>query len=266
MLHTETAHSLRHELVAGTVQRGIDDAKLIGSLGDHRGIDGLTQHLLEERLVSLIAEQLYHAALERTLKVALGIEYTIEDIGLCYLCGYGIRLLRSELSAVRPVCLISVILLRIVRGGDIHTRCRAESAHRKGQLRGRLNRSEEIYLDPVVRHDRRSGAGETTRIVSAVAAYHNAALYSVLSAGTDVRGKALCRLRNGIDIHIMHAHSHRTAKSRRTEAEQRAEALLYLVLIASQSLKLRSLALSELIRREPALVVLHEFFQCFFSY
>ena len=79
-------------------------------------------------------------------------------------------MLRRKLSAVRPIDLIAVIFLGVVRGGYVKSRGRAVVANGKAKLGSRPQRVKNAHMDAVCSHNAGGFPGKQLAVVAAVEA------------------------------------------------------------------------------------------------
>ena len=236
------------------MQRRIDDREIVCDLLHRIGIDALRQHIFEVDAVDLFADDADLACLYGFGIVIL--LHTVENVDRLDLCRDDVGMLRRQLCAVLPICLIAVVLLRIVRRGDVDARDAAEVANGERKLRRGANAVKNIDGDAVCREDRRSGLGKQRRIVAAVVCNDNAAAHCVRALEGDHLRHALRRLCNGVNIHLIEARAHRAAQTARAEFQIAEEAHLDLVMITCDRLQITAAVCVQLRLMQPALVIL----------
>ena len=130
----------------------------------------------------------------------------------------------SDLCTIRPISLVTVVLLRIVRSRDNHTRMALELADGETQLGRRTQRVEQKDGKTVRCKDISHMLGKQTRIVAAVVTDGNANLFTgeILF---QIVSQSLRSSAYRIDIHTVAAHTHDAAQASRTEFEILIEAL-----------------------------------------
>ena len=139
--------------------------------------------------------------------------------------GDDVLVMRSRhLGAVRPVGLVAVVLLGVVRRRHDHTRVAFQLADRKAQLRRRTQRVEEVNIEAVRGENVRHALGEHPRIVAAVVGHGNPHLLARKVLLQVVR-KSLRRGANRIDVHAVRTYAHDPAKASRSEFQILVEAL-----------------------------------------
>ena len=111
---------------------------LIDVLASNRSLHDLA----DVCLIHLIAENL-NKAFSQSL-IIVHCLYVLEDIYLCYFGRYNVCMLRSELRAVCPVCLVSVVFLRIVASCDVDACDRTGLSDCKRKLRCRTHIVEDV--------------------------------------------------------------------------------------------------------------------------
>ena len=216
VLEAPRAQAQRDDDAARAVQGRIDDVQVLLAQDDvlvHHG-------LLDGRQVVIV-----HLAADDLDEVLVGHELHVLDLHLVHLVDDA-RVVRGQhLGAVVPVGLVSVVLLRVVRGRDVHAGLGAELADGKRDLGRGAQRLEEVGLDAVGREDVGHRLGEGARVVAAVVAHHDA---QVLAAGEgleDVVGEALRGHADDVLVHAVRARAHDAAQAARAELEVLVEGL-----------------------------------------
>ena len=132
----------------------------------------------------------------------------------------------EHLRAILPVSLVSVVLFRVVRSGDVHTTLTFEVTDSETNLRSRTERLEQVHLDTVSREDVGYGLCEETTVVTAIVTYHNshlAVLYVLKTTFTlhleQVVRITLGSLCHNVFVHSVGTYSHDTAQTAGTEFE-----------------------------------------------
>ena len=125
---------------------------------------------------------------------------------------------RNDLSAVRPVGLVSVVLFRIVRSGDHYAAVAMEMTYREAQLRGRPQRVEQVNLEAVGRENVRHPFGEKAAVVAAVMADGHADRFVGESLFQVVR-QSLSGHADRVDVHPVRADSHDSPQAARAELQ-----------------------------------------------
>ena len=165
-------------------------------------------------------------------------------------------MLRRQLCAVLPVRLVAVVLLRVVRRGDVDARDAAEVADGERKLRRGAHTVKDADGDAVGREDRRGGLGKQRRIVAAVVCNDDAAAHGVRALERDHLRHALRRLCDGVDIHLVESCAHRAAQTARAELQVAEEAHLDLVAVACDRFQLAAAVRIQLRLMQPALIIL----------
>ena len=123
-----------------------------------------------------------------------------------------VAVMRSEhLCPVRPISLVAVVFLGVVRGGDHYATLAAQFADSKGYLGRRTKALEEIDLDAISREDLSCDACEDITIVTAVVTDSYRDLGEGSESLLEVVRQALCSGSDGVAVHAIGAYAHDSA-------------------------------------------------------
>ena len=120
---------------------------------------------------------------------------------------------REHLRAVVPISLVTVVLLGVVAGCDIHTTLTAEVTDGVRNLGSGTQILEKIDLYSIGREDVSRNFGKQTAVVTAVVAHNNRNLLKVFEALVQIVGQALCGTTHCIDVHTVASCAHNTAQA-----------------------------------------------------
>ena len=255
MPDTQTGQSLRHQLIAAAVERGIHHLEGIRHLGDGIVIVDHIHDICHEFAVGLVAHGLDEARLDGLVEVhAL---HAGEDVNLLQLGGDGGGVVGRQLRTVLPVDLVAVVLLGVVAGGDVDARLAAILPHGKAQLRGGTQRLEDPHMDAVGGAYLGGGPGKLHGVVAAVHADGHAPLFGVLALGADHVGKALGGPADHVHVHLVQTHLHGAPQSRRAELQRAVEPALDLLFVPGDGLKLLHLVRRQCAAMQPLFVLIH---------
>ena len=126
-------------------------------------------------------------------------------------------MLGGELGAVLPISLIAVILLGIMRCGNVYSRNASKLTDSKGKLGSGAERVKDIYLYARCRQNFSRNPCKKLGVVSRIVRDNNAVVCSVFLY--DEVGKSLSSLSNGIYVHRVHTDLHSAAETRSTEGK-----------------------------------------------
>ena len=163
MLDAKTRQRLGHELVATAMEGRVDELEVVGDLFDGLIVVDHAHDICHEALVTVLTEHRDEALVDGFVKVHR--RDAGEDVDVLELPGDGRGVLGRQLRAVRPVDLVAVVLLGIVRRGDVDARLAAVFAHGERELRRRAQGLKELDGDAVARHDAGRGARSRRRKV-----------------------------------------------------------------------------------------------------
>ncbi len=180
-----------------------------------------------------------------------------ENIDLSDRVGNDLRLFGSNLCTVFPVCLVAVILLGVVAGGDVDARLTAIFPHGKAQLRRGPQGRKNPHMDTVGGTYFRRGPGKLHGMMAAVHADGHAALLRLLALGTDDIGKALCGPADDVHVHLVQPHLHGAPQSGSTELQRTVKPALDLLLISGDGFQLLHLIGRQCAAVQPLFVLTH---------
>ena len=220
---------LGNELIASTVERSVYYFKIRRYLCDDRFVYGLSEHTFEICLVGLGSYKLDLTLSHGFVKVAA--DKVIEYIDLAHLLGDRLGVLRRKLSAVRPIYLVAVILLGVVRCGYVKTGSGSVVSHGEAQLRSRAQSVKNAHMDAVCGHNACSLMSKKLAVVAAVKADGYALFHCLLALGLDDVCKRLGGVADYVDIHLMQTELHCSAQSGSAELERRKKAALDLFFV-----------------------------------
>ena len=117
----------------------------------------------------------------------------------------------EHLCPVRPISLIAVVFLWVVRGGDHYAALAAKFTNSKGYLGRRTKALEEIDLDAVSREDLSGDACEDITIITAIMADNYRDFGEGSESLLEVVRQALCSGSDGVAVHAIGAYAHDSA-------------------------------------------------------
>ena len=145
-------------LVSRAVEGGVDHAEGVGHLGHGLPVVNLIQHVGEEFVIGLPAQQ-GDEPLGPGLFVVHGPDI-VKDIQGLHLGGDGRRVLGGQLGAVGPIDLVAIVLRGIVAGGDVESGHTAVLPHGEGELRRGAHGLKKAHGDAVGGHHPGGGPGK----------------------------------------------------------------------------------------------------------
>ena len=234
VLESDPLQCLGYELVARAVQRCVDDLEVVRDLCHNLWVDRLSEDIFKIYFVELVGNVFDNTRSQRVLE--LHLLHVVENIGCGDEFGHRLGMIGRELRAVLPVRLVAVVLLRIVRCGDVDSGYAMKLAHRERQYRSRANAAEQVNLDAVRGEHARGGFGEQARVVAAVAADRDA--HFGFAFFVDEVGESLRRVRHCVDVHRVCTGYHRAAQSAGTELQVLDKPELDLLIVVSDGAKL----------------------------
>ena len=117
----------------------------------------------------------------------------------------------EHLCPVRPISLIAVVFLGVVRGGDHYAALAAKFTNSKGYLGRRTKALEEIDLDAVSREDLSGDTCEDVTIIAAVVADSYRDLGEGSESLLEVVRQTLRSSSDGVAVHAVGAYAHNSA-------------------------------------------------------
>ena len=235
------------------MERRVDHLEFIRYFLDHFFIDGLSHDLLHKGVIGLLAQNLDSAALDGLVEIA-GLEAG-EDVNGFHLSGNGVRLLGGQLGAVSPVDLVAVILLGVVAGGDVQSGDGAVVQHGKAQLRGGAQGVKDAHMHAVGSHDAGSLPGEGLAVEAAVIGNGDALALCFLALGGNNVGEGLGSVTNDVHVHVVQAQLHGASETGSAELQRGKEAILDLLLVIGDGVKLCPFLLAEGGAVQPMLIL-----------
>ena len=205
--HADALEDARDAFEARSVQGRIHDAQGAARIGDRLRGDGIDERI-HDRVVDPRDEARAHGVVEiHAAHVVEGIDRVdgCGDVG----CG-----LRSDLAAVRAVDLVAVIGRGIMARRHVDACRTAQTAHREGKRRRRLDAREHERADAVGRQDAGDAADEGFSPVAGIARNGNRRR---VEAFVQVACKPLRRAADGIDVHAVRADAQDAAQPGRSE-------------------------------------------------
>ncbi len=125
----------------------------------------------------------------------------------------------DDLGAVAPICLIAIVFLRIMAGGDVHAALASEFADGETQLRSRTEAVEEIHLYAVGRENISHDFSELAAVVAHVVSNSHTDLGKIGESLVEIVGQSLGGCTHGIYVHAVGACSHDAAQTTGAELE-----------------------------------------------
>ena len=113
-----------------------------------------------------------HFATNNLNLIPVSLKLHLVDSNLVYLVDDSLVVRSQNLSAIAPVSLVAVVLLRVVRSCYVYTSLSTKLTDGERNLRCRAQSLEEISLDAISREDGCHGLSKETRIVAAVVTYY----------------------------------------------------------------------------------------------
>ena len=123
----------------------------------------------------------------------------------------------EHLCPVRPISLIAVVFLGVVRGGDHYAALAAKFTNSKGYLGRRTKALEEIDLDAVSREDLSGDACEDITIITAIMADNYRNFGEGSESLLEVVRQSLCSRPDGVAVHAVGAYAHDPTQTTRAE-------------------------------------------------
>ena len=123
-----------------------------------------------------------------------------------------VAVMRSQhLCPVRPISLVAVVFLGVVRCSDHYAALAAQFADSKRYLGRRTKALEEIDLDAVSREDLSGDACEDITIITAIMADSYRDFGEGSESLLEVVRQALCSGSDGVAVHAIGAYAHDSA-------------------------------------------------------
>ena len=223
ILEAPTAQAHRNDLTTGTVHRGINDIEVFLTkdrvLVDHDVFD--CHHII-----------IVHLAADDLNEIRVSLPFDILHAHFVHLFDDTLIMRLEHLATILPVCFISVILLRVVGSGNVHTTLTFEVTDSERNLRRRAKRLKQIHLDAVGGEDVCHRLSEQTTVVTAVVTYDHsyATVLNVLKTAfflhfQHVVGITLGSLSHDVLVHTVRADTHDTTQTTGTKLEGTIESV-----------------------------------------
>ena len=248
-VHVGEAQLLQHswnEHNACPVQRRVDDFHVVVA-ADEVGVEGVLLHAVEVDLVQCLADG-FNALL------AAGHVDILEVFDFQHLVNHRRVVRGGQLAAVAPICLVAVILLGVVAGGEHHAGVAAVVAHGEAELRRGAHAVEEVDVEAVGGQHMGRDFGKLAAVVAAVVADGGAQLRLAGVAFAHIVGQPLRGHGHGVAVHAVGAHAHDAAQPAGAELQMAVEALVQLRGIVGHRLN-GGLGFGVVVAVEPCLYV-----------
>ena len=236
ILNADLLEDAADGLVAGAVERRIDDLEFLARGLHQLGLDGQRLDLRDVVVVHFLAAD----DLQQPLRLRLGLVHlhrVLVAVG-ADAREHLIGILRRHLRAVLPIDLVAVILRRVVAGGDDDARDGVQMAHRVGKNRHRAQLVKQIHVDALVAEHERGSLRELRAHPAGIIRDDHAALAVFRVLAVDVIGKALGRAANVVQVHAVCARAEHAAHARRAEGQLGIKTILDFLFIARDGLQL----------------------------
>ena len=241
-------------LVSRAVEGGVDHAEGVGHLGHGLPVVNLIQHVGEEFVIGLPAQQ-GDEPLGPGLFVVHGPDI-VKDIQGLHLGGDGRRVLGGQLGAVGPIDLVAIVLRGIVAGGDVESGHTAVLPHGEGELRRGAHGLKKAHGDAVGGHHPGGGPGKFLGVNPAVIADGHPLGGGGRSLGQDHLGKGLGGMADHMDVHPPQPQAHHPPQAGGAELQQAEEPVFHLFGVVGNGLQLGFLLRGQGVAVQPAMELL----------
>ena len=238
------------------MQRCVNDFEFICNRRDRIGIDSLRRYVGKIFFIHFLTDNGHKTALECLVKGHLF--HVCKNIKACNFCGNRVSMLGGELCAVFPICLVSVVFLRVVRSGNIDARYATKLAQSKGELGGGAKRIEQIYFDAICGKNRSRSFGKGLRIQTAIASDCHTVIGATFA--NDQIGKTLCSVCNGMNVHCIESGFHSAAQTGGSKRKSAREAQSNLIFILFNGAKFCFFGIGQDICLQPFVIGIPKFF------
>ncbi len=109
----------------------------------------------------------------------------------------------DDLSAVGPICFVTVVFFRVVGSSDVHATLASEMADCEREFGSGAEIIEKIYFDAVGGENIGNDFCEFARIVAHVVAYCNGDLGQICECLLEIVGETLCSGTYSVDVHAV---------------------------------------------------------------
>ena len=165
-----------------------------------------------------------HLTTYNLYEVPVGFELHIINLYLVNLVDNTLVVWSKYLCTVCPVSLVAVVLLGVVRSGNVNTGNCTQLTNGKTYLWGGAEALEQVSLDAVGAEDGCNALGKHATVVAAIVTNNNT-LSTFWESLVYVVGKALCGHTYNILVHAVGAYSHDTAQTTGTELQALVEGI-----------------------------------------
>ena len=236
VLDADLLEDAAHRLVAGAVQRRVDDLELLARGLHQLRLDGERLDVGDVVVVDLLlADDLQKARLARRGLIHL---HRVLIAVLADERQHLIGVLRRHLRAVLPVDLVAIVLRRVVAGGDDDAGDGVQVAHRVGEHRHRAQLIEQVDVDALMRQHQRGRLGKLRAHAAGIVGDDHAAAGVLGVLTVDVVREALGRAAHIVQVHAVGARAEHAAHARSAKGQLGIEAILDLLFVTLQRAQL----------------------------
>ena len=252
LLKSKLPQNPAHRKIAGTVQRRVDDGKILCHLPDNLRVDRLFLQLLHVGIVNLLTD-LPKQPRRLRLPGRHGL-YHVKGRDLRHLGENVLIVRRRDLGAILPVYLVAIVLPGIVAGCDHDAGDTSQRAHREGEFRRGPQAGKTIGPDAVGIEAERRLHSKLRGHDPGIIGDDHALLLALLS--DNVIGQPLGSLAYRVNIHPIGSRSDNAPEPSGSKLQISVKPILNLILIRRDSRKLRLCVRVKIGIRTPFLICL----------
>ena len=192
-----------------TVNRSIDNLHIFVT-GDSCRINRNGFHHVQINFINVFADNL------NQIRISLEFNVSSRSNGI-YFVDDAFIVWSQYLCTIVPICLVTVVFLRIVRSSQNDTALATEVTDSKRHFRSRTHIVKQIYFNAIGRENICRCLCKQTAVVTAVMTDYYRNLWQVFEVLLQIVGKPLSGSTYRIDIHTIATYSHDTTQTTSTK-------------------------------------------------
>jgi len=191
------------------MNRSIDNLHIFVT-GDSCRINRNSFHHIQINLIDVFTDNLN--------QIRISLEFNIGSRSNCIHFVDDTFIVWSQyLCTIVPICLVTVVFLRIVRSSQDDTALATEVTDGERHFRCRTHVVKQIYFDTIGRENISRSFRKQTAVVAAIVTYYYRNLRQVFEVLFQIVGKSLSGSTYRIDIHTIATYTHNTTQTTSTK-------------------------------------------------
>ena len=187
------------------MDRSIDNLHVFVT-GDSCRINRNSFHHIQINLIDVFTDNLN--------QIRISLEFNIGSRSNCIHFVDDTFIVWSQyLCTIVPICLVTVVFLRIVRSSQNDTALATEVTDGERHFRCRTHVVKQIYFDTIGRENISRSFRKQTAVVTAVVTYYYRNLRQILEVLLQIIGKSLSGSTYCINVHTVATYPHDTAQT-----------------------------------------------------